>query len=37
MELEHLKVARQVVPGGGGRLAEVQVVSGGELGRERQR
>lgn len=32
MELEHLKVARQVVPGGGGRLAEVQVVSGGELG-----
>ena len=28
---EHLEVAGQVVPGGGGRLAEVQVVSGREL------
>ena len=30
-QVEHLKVAGQVVPGGGGGFAEVQVVSGGEL------
>ena len=32
--MEHLKVAGQVVPGGGGGFAKVQVVSGGELAKD---